>query len=124
MKFSQMFELKGPTQENKNKKKKKSKKMPYEVFMGIMFIICGYLQAMLFVIISKAYEIPTKNTILAACALLVVFLNISIGLLCIASRVYEKNKTVAILMILLAIMWIFGVIIFVLIEAIGGGING
>lgn len=122
MKFSQMFELKGPTQENK--KKKKSKKMPYEVFMGIMFIICGYLQAMLFMIIGKVYEIPTKNTILAACALLVIFLNISIGVLCIASRVYEKNKTVAILMILLAIMWIFGAIIFALIEAIGGGING
>ena len=119
-----MFELKGPTQESKNKNKKKSKKMPYEVFMGIMFIICGYLQAMLFMIIGKVYEIPTKNTILAACALLVIFLNISIGVLCIASRVYEKNKTVAILMILLAIMWIFWVIIFALIEAIGGGLNG
>lgn len=122
MKFSQMFELKGPTQENKNKKK--SKKMPYEVFMGIMFIICGYLQVMLFWIIGKVYEIPTKNTILATCGLLVAFLNISIGVLCIASRVYEKNKTVAILMILLAIMWIFVIIIFALIEAIGGGING
>ena len=124
MKFSQMFELKGPTQENKNKNKKKSKKMPYEVFMGIMFIICGYLQVMLFWIIGKVYEIPTKNTILATCGLLVAFLNISIGVLCIASRVYEKNKTVAILMILLAIMWIFVIIIFALIEAIGGGING
>ena len=57
MKFSQMFELKGPTQENK----KKRKKMPHEVFMGIMFLVCAYVQGLLFEIIEHAYGLPEKK---------------------------------------------------------------
>ncbi|MBQ2914937.1 MAG: hypothetical protein IJE50_05405 [Clostridia bacterium] len=116
MKFSQMFELKGPTQENKNKKK--SKKMPHEVFMGIMFIVCGYVQVVLFEIIEHAYGLPETNTFLDTCALLLFFFNAIATLLCFADRLYETKRKVAIVLIIFAIILFFFGVIFTIIDLV------
>ena len=118
MKFSQMFELKGPTQENKNKNKKKSKKMPHEVFMGIMFLVCAYVQGLLFEIIEHTYGLPETNTFLDTCALLLFFFNVIAALLCFADRLYETKRKVAIVLIIIAIILFFFGVIFTIIDLV------
>ena len=120
MKFSQMFELKGPTQENKNKNKKKSKKMPHEVFMGIMFMVCAYVQGVLFEIIEHAYGLPETKTFLDTFALLLFFFNAIAALLCFADHLYETKRKVAIVLIIMSIMLGFYSILFTVIELVGG----
>ncbi len=71
MKFSEMFELK---KDRPQKNKKKNKKMPHEVFMGIMFIVCFFVQGTLFEIIEHTYGLPETNSFFGyLCNAFVVF---------------------------------------------------
>ena len=116
MKFSQMFELKGPTQENK--KKKKSKKIPHEVFMGIMFIVCAFVQGVLFEIIEHAYGLPETNSFLDTCALLLLFFNAIAALLCFADHGYKNNRKDAIILVIITIILFFFTVIFTIIDLV------
>lgn len=100
--------------------KRKKKKMPYEIFMGIAFYAVSIVQAFLFTIISKVYGIPTKNTILATCACVIELLTIATALCCFASRVYERNRIIGILLIIFALMIAFTIVVIALADLTRG----
>lgn len=110
MKLSEMFELK------KDKPQKDRNKMSHEVFMGIMFIVCAFIQGVLFEIIEHVYALPETNTFLDTCAMLLMFLSIAAGLLCFADHLYRKNPQGAIVLVVVTIIIVFFAVIFTVMD--------
>lgn len=108
MKFSQMFELK-----KDRPKKKKNKKKSHSVFMGIMFLVCAFVQGILTEIIEHVYGLPETNFLVGVLAFVA-------ALLCFADHLYETKRKVAIVLIIMSIMLGFYSILFTVIELVGG----
>lgn len=113
MKLSEMFEPK-----KDRPKKGKTNKMSYEVFMGIMFLVCCFIQGVLFEIIERAYNLPETNTLLDTFALLLMFSCSAAALLCFADHLYKRNKRIAIILLVSAIILLFFAVLFTIIDLV------
>lgn len=116
MKLSEMLEPKKPSNGKTNK-------MSYDVFMGIVFLVCCFVQCVLFEIIQHVYGLPETNSFLDTCALLLAFLCLSTALLCFAGRLSENNLKAAIVLLIVAGIFAFFAILFTVIgvtEAFNG----
>ena len=117
MKISEILEPKKPSSNGK------TNKMPYDVFMGILFLVCSFVQCVLFEIIQHAYGLPETNSLLDTCTLFLAFLCISTALFCFAGHLSENNKKTAIVLVIVAIIFAFFAILFTIIyltEAFNG----
>lgn len=120
MKFSQMFELKGPTQKNK----KKAKKMPHEVFMGIMFLVCALIQLIVFELLEIVYGLPRTNTIMEIVSGCAIWPNVTIAMFCFGDQEYKNKRSNGIIIIVITIAMVAFIALLTIVRLIEGDING
>ena len=82
------------------KSKGKEEKLPYQVFMAIVFFACMLIQLLLIKGISLSYNISTSNTFLACCAIWIVGSCLVAGLYCLGDYLYAHNKKTGLVLII------------------------
>ena len=118
MKLSEMFELK----KDKTPKEKKNR-MPYEIFVGIIFLLCSIVQEKILATLFETYNIPTPSISLAILALLIGWGCKIVSFLCFSDHVYKTNKKLGIIMLIFTIMIAFFATLFTvigLLEVLNG----
>lgn len=118
MRFSSMFELK-----KDRPKKNKKERIPNEVFMGIIFLVCGVIQSILFGTILVVYKQAILDKIWGSCAALLCGSCYALSIFCFGDHISKRREGLGTLMVLCAIAWLIGIIIFAIIGIVGG-LNG
>ena len=113
-----MFELK-----KDRPRKNKKEGIPYEVFMGIIFLACGVIQSILFGAISEVYKQAILDKVWGSCAALACGSCYAVSILCFGDHISKRREGLGTLMVLLATAWLIGIIIFATIGIVGG-LNG
>ena len=106
------------------KSKGKEEKLPYQVFMAIVFFACMLIQLLLIKGISLSYNISTSNTFLACCAIWIVGSCLVAGLYCLGDYLYAHNKKTGLVLIIFATIVLLIIIILTILVLTGGTKNG
>ena len=119
MKLSEMFELK-----KDRTPQKKNGKMPYQVFMGIMFLACAFLQLTLFEMLEIVYGMPRTNTIMEIVAGCIIWPNVTIAMFCLGDQEYKNKRSNGIIIIVITIAIVAWVALLTIVRLIEGDMDG